>query len=188
MDAKTNFYLIGPMGAGKTAVGRQLAAELALEFHDSDLEIEERTGVDIPYIFEKEGEAGFRERERDVIAAMTELRGIVLATGGGAVLDPRNRANLNATGTIIYLDTSIEQQLRRMSRSTTRPLLQSGDRREVLEKLRAIREPLYDELADLKIDTSGKRVKSVVAIIHRELETRGLLPLQTRGAPGNLDA
>jgi shikimate kinase len=179
VSTKPNIYLVGPMGAGKTAVGRQLADKLGLEFHDSDQEIEQRTGVDIPYIFEKEGEQGFRERERDVIADLTSLEGIVLATGGGAVLDSRNRARLRETGTIVYLDTSVEQQLRRTNRSTTRPLLMTGNRRAVLKKLREDREPLYRELADIEVDTSGKRVSLVVAIIYRELLDRHLAPLQT---------
>jgi shikimate kinase len=176
---KPNIYLIGPMGAGKTAVGRQLAHKLGLDFHDSDQEIEQRTGVDIPYIFEKEGEQGFRDRERDVIADLTDLTGIVLATGGGAVLDPRNRTRLRATGTIVYLDTSIEQQLRRTGRSTTRPLLMTNDRRAVLKQLRAERLPLYQELADIEVDTTGKRVNNIVATIYRELADRDLIPLQT---------
>ena len=167
------------MGAGKTAVGRQLASKLGLRFFDSDHEIEARTGVDIPYIFEKEGERGFREREREVIVELTTMTSIVLATGGGAVLDASTRARLHETGTVVYLDASIEQQLHRTGRSPTRPLLMTGDPRTVLTELRAMRAPLYDEIADIRIDTTGKRVGNVVSLPERELAQRELPPLQT---------
>lgn len=176
---KPNIYLVGPMGAGKTAVGRQLASKLGLQFYDSDQEIEARTGVDIPYIFEKEGEQGFRSRERDVIADLTRLTGVVIATGGGAIVDPANRVRLREAGTVVYLDTSIDQQLRRTGRSTTRPLLMTGDPRAVLTTLRSTREPLYREIADIELDTTGRRVKTVVSLLYRELKSRSLLPLQT---------
>ncbi len=149
------------MGAGKTAVGRYVAKRLGLDFYDSDYEIQKRTGVDIPYIFEKEGEAGFREREREVIAALTQLDGILLATGGGVVLDPSNRERLKATGIVVYLDTSIDEQLRRTSRTRHRPLLNTDDPHAVLTRLREIREPLYTATADIRIDTTGRRVRSV---------------------------
>ena len=167
------------MGAGKTAVGRQLASKLGLDFYDSDQEIERRTGVDIAYIFEKEGERGFRERERDVIADLTALRGIVLATGGGAILDPENRKRLRETGTTVLLDTSIEQQLKRTNRSMTRPLLMTDDPRAVLLQLRETRAPLYEEIADIAVDTTGRRVKNVVMLVYRELRSRNFVPLQT---------
>src|SRR5262245_6205046 len=113
MLGQRNVYLIGPMGSGKTAVGRRLATLLGIEFIDSDAEIEKRTGVDIRYIFEKEGEARFRERERDVIADLTALEGVVIATGGGVILDPANREQLAETGTVVYLETTIETLVRR---------------------------------------------------------------------------
>jgi shikimate kinase len=173
-----NIYLIGPMGAGKTAVGRQLARMLGARFLDCDAEIEKRTGVDIPYIFDKEGEAGFREREKETVAALSELHGMVIATGGGAVLDPDNRIRLRDSGTVIYLRTSVDEQLDRTSRTRHRPLLAGGNRREVLEKLMAVRAPLYEELADITLETTGKRVRAVAAAARDELVAIGVAPLQ----------
>lgn len=175
MADKGNIYLIGPMGAGKTAVGKRLAQQLGLDFLDADAEIERRTGVDIGYIFEKEGEAGFRERERNMIAELSELRETVIATGGGAILDPGNRARLVATGTVIYLRTSIEEQLRRTGQSRKRPLLNTEDPRAVLERLRAERGPIYDETADIRLDTTGRRVARVAATLKRLIEERRAL-------------
>ncbi len=175
MADKGNIYLIGPMGAGKTAVGKQLALQLGLEFLDADAEIERRTGVDIAYIFEKEGEAGFRERERNMIAELSELRQTVIATGGGAVLDPGTRGRLVATGTVIYLRTTIEEQLRRTGQSRKRPLLNTENPRAVLERLRTEREPIYDETADIRLDTTGRRVARVAATLKRLIEERRAL-------------
>jgi len=165
-----NVFLVGPMGSGKSAVGRQLAARLGLAFLDSDAEIEAVTGVDIPYIFEKEGEAGFRVRERDVIDALTGRAGVLVATGGGAVLDPDTRARLRGRGCVVYLRTSVNQQLARTRRSGHRPLLQSPDPLGTLQRLMVLRAPLYEETADLTVDTDGRRVKSVVDDIARRLE------------------
>lgn len=170
--SKGNVYLIGPMGSGKTAVGRRLAAMLGKEFLDSDAEIERRCGVDIRFIFEKEGEARFRERERDVIADLTTLDGVVVATGGGAVLDPSNRARLASTGTVVYLEASVDTQLQRTRPSRSRPLLTTGDPRAVLERLMSIRRPLYEEIANVRVDTTGQRVKTVAASVRELLETR----------------
>jgi len=150
------------MGAGKSAVGRQLARQLHLEFVDSDEEVEKRTGVDIPFIFEKEGEAGFRKREARVIDDLSQKDGIVLATGGGAIMDPQNRNNLGARGLVVYLHTSVDQQLSRTRKGRDRPLLDSDDPRAVLETLMAAREPLYREIADLTVDTDGRKVRAVV--------------------------
>ena len=157
------------MGAGKTAVGRQLARRLGLPFADSDAEIESRTGVDIAYIFEREGEAGFRVRERDIIDELTATAGIVLATGGGAVLLAENRERLAARGTVVYLDTTIEQQLRRTAHSRHRPLLATGDRRGRLEELAKVREPLYRSIAVVTIRTEGRPAAAVAADIERAL-------------------
>ncbi len=165
-----NIFLVGPMGAGKTAVGRQLARMLGLDFLDSDSEIERRTGVDIPYIFEKEGEEGFRRREQAAIEELSEQSGIVLATGGGAVLSPGNRAALTARGTVIYLHASVWQQVARTRHSTNRPLLQTADPKSTLEELMATREPIYREIADIVVETDGRRVKEVVRDIMREIE------------------
>ena len=161
MKQPKNLFLIGPMGAGKSAVGRQLARLMHLDFVDSDEEIESRTGVDIPFIFEKEGEAGFRKREVKVIDELSQRQGVVLATGGGAVLDPDSRSHLGARGFVIYLFTTVQQQLDRTQRGRHRPLLENGEREEVLELLMAERDPLYREIADLTIETDGRRVQAV---------------------------
>ena len=178
MPGKRNIYLIGPMGSGKTAVGKELAKDLGLKFLDSDLEIEKRTGVDIPYIFEKEGEAGFRAREAAVIADLCKLEGIVVATGGGAVLNDRSRERLAATGLVIYLRTDVEEQLKRTRRTLNRPLLANGNRRETLERLAQVRAPLYAEIADISLDTSGQRVRAVAAALVTIVEKHGFAPLQ----------
>lgn len=167
-----NVYLIGPMGSGKTAVGRRLATLLRKQFKDSDAEIERRTGVDVRFIFEKEGEARFRARERDVIADLTALEGVVLATGGGVVLDPANRERLAATGIVVYLETTIGTLVRRTKASKTRPLLMNDDPRAVFERLMAQRQPLYEEVADLRIDTTGRQVRAVAAEIVERLGER----------------
>lgn len=164
---KSNIFLIGPMGAGKTTVGRRLAEARGLTFIDSDAEIEDRTGVDIPLIFEKEGESGFRKRERLVIGDLTQRNNIVLATGGGAILDPDNRQWLSARGFVVYLYASVDQQLHRTSRTDNRPLLQNvPDRRAVLEALFEQRDPLYREIADLTVRTDGRNAR----LLAREIE------------------
>jgi len=172
MLQSANIFLVGAMGSGKTAVGRQLAARLGLDFIDSDAEIERRTGVDVRYIFEREGEAGFREREAEIIDFLTQRPGTLLATGGGAVLDARTRERLRNRGCVVYLRTSVDQQLARTRRSTQRPLLNNPDPRGTLERLMVQRAPLYGEVADLAVDTDGRKVKTVVAEIIRRLEAR----------------
>jgi len=134
MKKPQNVFLIGPMGAGKSAVGRQLARLLHLNFMDSDDEIESRTGVDISFIFEKEGEDGFRKREAKVIDDLSKIEGVVLATGGGAVIAPQNRSHLGARGFVIYLYTTVDQQIARTQKGRDRPLLENGDRRAILEE------------------------------------------------------
>jgi shikimate kinase len=169
MKMPGSLFLTGPMGAGKSTIGRQLARQLRLEFHDSDHEIEHRTGVDIPLIFEIEGEAGFRKREKAIIEELTRLPDIVLATGGGAILDPENRKHLSDRGRVIYLHTSVNQQLKRTARDRNRPLLQTEDPRQRLIELMQVREPLYREIADLVINTDGKHVRDVVREILQKL-------------------
>jgi len=169
MLGRRNVYLIGPMGSGKTAVGRRLATLLGIEFIDSDAEIEKRTGVDIRYIFEKEGEARFRERERDVIADLTTLEGVVVATGGGVILDPANRERLKKTGTVVYLETTVDTLVRRTKSTKTRPLLMNDDPRAVLERMMLVRRPLYENAADLRIETTGRQVRAVAADIEKRL-------------------
>jgi shikimate kinase len=161
MTAARNIFLIGPMGSGKTAVGKQIARLLKFPFVDSDREIETRTGADISLIFEREGEAGFRKREREAIAELTARTGVVLATGGGAVLDDENRRLLGERGWVVYLETSIAQQAERAGRSSHRPLLAGVDPRQRLEELMRIRAPLYREIADFIATTTRKRVNPV---------------------------
>ena len=161
MKKPQNVFLIGPMGAGKSAVGRQLARMLHLSFMDSDDEIESRTGVDIPFIFEKEGEEGFRKREAKVIDDLSKIDGVVLATGGGVVVDPQNRSHLGWRGFVVYLYTTVEQQLARTQRGRERPLLENGDRKKILDDLMDERESLYREIADLIVETDGRKVKAV---------------------------
>ncbi len=170
MKMPGSFFLIGPMGAGKSTIGRQLARALGLKFIDSDREIEARTGVDIPLIFELEGESGFRKREQEVIDELSAIPDIVLATGGGAVLDPQNRQNLVSRGNVIYLQTSVDQQLQRTAHDRNRPLLQTDDPRGKLEQLLAERDPLYREIADIVIETDGCRVRDVVQKITQFVE------------------
>jgi shikimate kinase len=176
MLGKRNVYLIGPMGSGKTAVGRRLATLLGKQFVDSDAEIEKRTGVDIRYIFEKEGEARFRERERDVIADLTALEDVVVATGGGVILDPINRERLAKTGTVVYLETTIDTLVRRTNAAKTRPLLMNDDPRAVLESMMLVRRPLYERSADLRIETTGRQVRAVAADIQQRLKERVAKP------------
>jgi shikimate kinase len=164
-----NVFLVGPMGSGKSAVGRQLAQRLGLTFIDSDDEIEARTGVDISYIFEREGEPGFRQREAEVIDELTRRDGVLVATGGGAILDPGSRARLRERGCVVYLRTSVEQQLARTRRTNDRPLLNTPDPRGTLVRLFEQRAPLYMEVATIVVDTDGRKVKSVVEQICREM-------------------
>ena len=162
-------FLVGPMGSGKSAVGRQLARRLGLAFIDSDEEIQARTGDHIPYIFEREGEAGFRHREAEVIDELTQRDDVLIATGGGAILDPASRARLRERGRVVYLRTSVDQQLARTRRSETRPLLNNPDPRGTLARLYAVRAPLYAEVAEITVDTDGRKVKSVVEQVCRQL-------------------
>jgi shikimate kinase len=172
MISKRNIFLVGPMGSGKTAVGKALARALQLTFVDSDAEIERRTGVDITFIFEKEGEAGFRERERDVIADLTRRDDIVLATGGGVVVNADNRRHLAERGCVVYLQTSVAQQLERTRHGKHRPLLVTGDPRTRLEELLREREPLYRGIADMTVCTDGRRVQLLADEVVRLLGER----------------
>ena len=162
MTESENIYLVGLMGAGKTTIGRQLAKALAVPFYDSDKAIEERTGVDIPTIFEFEGEEGFRDREQKMIQQLTMMNGIVLATGGGAILREENRQLLKANGFIVYLQSSFERTLERTRRDTQRPLLRTDNPRERIESLFIQREPLYLACADFKVNTGILSSKEVV--------------------------
>lgn len=156
-----NIFLIGPMGAGKSTIGRALAKELKLEFFDSDEVIEQKAGADISWIFDIEGEEGFRRREQKIIDELTQKTNIVLATGGGVVMTPENRNALAARGTVIYLRTSLQQQFERTKRDNKRPLLQTDNLEDRLEMLRLEREHLYEELADVSFETDKLTVKAV---------------------------
>ncbi|MDO4626111.1 MAG: shikimate kinase AroK [Pasteurellaceae bacterium] len=160
MAEKRNIFLIGPMGAGKSTIGRQLAQQLHMEFIDSDNEIEQRAGADISWIFDLEGEQGFRKREERIINELTQRQGIVLSTGGGAVLSKDTRNHLSARGIVIYLETTVDKQFERTQRDKKRPLLQDADDpRQVLEDLAKIRNPLYEEIADIILPTDEQSAK-----------------------------
>lgn len=170
-------FLIGPMGAGKTTIGRRLAKIRGLGFHDCDHYIQERTGVDIPYIFDKEGEEGFRDREQRAIDELTQKDNIVLATGGGVVMREQNRRMLAERGLVVYLQASVDQQYSRTRRSKNRPLLKTANPRERLEELFLQRDPLYREIADLVVVTDGstrglaKRISRQIDALNAETAT-----------------
>lgn len=168
-DIPGNLYLVGLMGAGKTSVGRLLAKRLGKRFVDSDHEIEARTGVRIPVIFEIEGEAGFRQREVAMIDELTTTEGVVLATGGGAVLDPRNREALRTRGTVVYLRASVDELWNRTRRDRNRPLLQTADPRGRLAELMEIRDPLYREIAHVIIDTGSQSLRVLIGRLEAAL-------------------
>jgi len=155
-------FLIGPMGAGKSTLGRLLSEELNLPFHDSDIEIEERSGADIAWIFDVEGEDGFRKREMKVIEELTQLPCLIMATGGGVVLREENRRNLQSRGTVVYLETEVERQYERTRRDRKRPLLREDDPKQKLTQLYQVRDPLYREIADLIVSTNRGNPKSVI--------------------------
>ncbi len=163
VKTKHKLFLVGMMGAGKTTVGRQLAKRLGKTFYDADREIEARTGVRVAVIFDIESEAGFRKREAEVIEQLTAMNDIVLATGGGAVLDPRNRERLSTRGFVIYLHALPQALWQRTRADKSRPLLQGGDPRERLEALYAERDPLYREVADLVIETGRQGIGALLA-------------------------
>jgi len=169
MAKNQNIFLIGLMGAGKTTIGRQIANELSLEFFDSDHEIENRTGVTVTHIFDIEGEAGFRKRETAMLDELTQKKGIVLATGGGAILKPENRQFLMSRGTTIYLYANIDTLLERTAKDRNRPLLQTEDPKAKLEELLEIRDPLYRETADIIIDTGKDSIRLALKDILEKL-------------------
>lgn len=173
--AADKIFLVGPMGAGKTTIGRLLAQELKLDFVDADLEIEKRCGADISWIFDVEGEAGFREREQKIIDELTASSQLVLATGGGAVLRPENRQNLSARGIVVYLMTTVSQQIERTRKDQKRPLLQKMDNpKEALSDMMSLRDPLYREIADIIVVTGRRSPRSVMLDIIAELQKEGV--------------
>ncbi len=169
---KGNVYLVGLMGAGKTTVGRLLARRLKLRFYDSDQEVERRCGVKIPVIFEIEGEAGFRAREQQAIAELTALKGIVLATGGGAVMAEDNRRRLAAGGTVVYLNARPEDLFERVKQDRNRPLLTGADPLRRLRELHAQRDPLYRSLADVVMESGTQSVPALARALLGRLEER----------------
>lgn len=175
-----NIFLVGMMGAGKTSVGKLLARHLQKRFVDADHAIESRTGVRIPVIFEIEGEEGFRAREAAVIDELTRQEGLVLATGGGAVLRPENRAALHDRGTVVYLRAGVDDLWRRTRHDRTRPLLQTADPRQRLAELLAVRDPLYQGIAHVILDTSSQSLKALVTRLERLLAQRA--PSSARSA------
>jgi shikimate kinase len=170
MPALHRVFLVGPMGAGKTTIGKYLAQHLKLRFADTDTEIEERTGADIPWIFDVEGEEGFRDREQRVVEEMTHWDDLVLATGGGVVLRPENRRALAARGFVVYLYATVDEQVRRTRKDRQRPLLQHGDPEQVLRELMSVRDPLYREIADHIIVTDSSSPRTVAQRLLRELQ------------------
>ena len=170
--------MIGPMGAGKTTIGRELASQLGFRFIDSDTEIENRTGVSIPWIFDIEGEQGFRAREADIIEQLTQQDGVVLATGGGAVTTPANRDVLSARGIVIYLYTPVNVQLERTHHDTNRPLLQNSNPRQRLEELMEQRDPLYRLIAYIVVESSIGRARSIAKRVEQAIEKNNSLPFQ----------
>jgi shikimate kinase len=172
MGDDDRLFLIGAMGAGKSAVGRALAAALGYEFADSDTDIEQHAGVDISFIFDKEGESGFRKREHRALTGLAARPRIVIATGGGCVVTPANRELMRTAGTVIYLQASVDQLYERVRCSSHRPLIQTDDPRGALARIVETRLPLYVDLADMVVDTDGRRVKAVAQDIHRALIAR----------------
>ena len=166
-----NIVLVGPMGSGKTTVGRRLAHELNQDFFDTDHEIIDKTGVTIDHIFDIEGEEGFRERESKILENLCQMSNIILATGGGIVILPKNRKILKNVGLVVYLSSSIDQLLRRTAKSKTRPLLEnSTDRKKTITELVEARDVYYREVASFIVDTTGKKLHEVINIIIRETE------------------
>ncbi len=162
MHEKKNIYLVGPMAAGKSTVGKLLASRLNKDFYDTDEEIIKCTGVEIALIFELEGEGGFRKREAEKLQKLAQLNGVVVATGGGIILNEENRQTLKETGTVIYLKCSVTQQLKRTKFDTKRPLLQTKSPKLKLEELMRHRAPIYESVADITVSTDRMNSKRVI--------------------------
>lgn len=173
MSARPNLFFIGPTGAGKSTIGKQVAEHFKMEFLDLDQQIEARTGAEVAHIFDLEGEAGFRRRESDMLARLSRRSGIVLATGGGAVLEPRNQKLLRARGVVVYLQTPVELQLERLARDKRRPLLRDPNRREILNAMAEARNPIYEKLADVIVPAQSGSVRRSVQRVIRQLKETG---------------
>lgn len=180
-----NIFLIGPMGSGKTTIGKQLAKMLRLQFYDCDQELERLTGASVSLIFDLEGEAGFRVRESQLLEQLTARQGVLIATGGGTVCKEENRRLLRSRGLVVYLKTSIENQLNRLDKDKSRPLLQADDKVQRLQDLAAARNPLYDATADLVFSTRNSSVyttaRALHAVIMKHLDTSGQEPSHADG-------
>jgi shikimate kinase len=183
MQSGRSIFLVGMMGAGKSTIGRLLAEAIAFEFVDADRELEARSGVSIPTIFEIEGEAGFRRREAALLDELSLREGIVLATGGGAVLDPQTRLRLRERGLVVYLRTSADEVHRRTRRDKSRPLLRTDNPRQRIEQLLAEREPLYEEAAHVSVQSAASNPKKLVQRLAARPEVRALVQAVT-GASG----
>ncbi len=172
MNPAPNITLIGPMGAGKSSVGRRIASRFGLRFVDADRHLEQATGTTIPVIFECEGEAGFRKRESEILDELLQQTGLLIATGGGAVLSAENREKLSQRSFVIYLRITVEEQLVRLSRDTQRPLLKSSDRKQTLEKMAEIRNPLYEQTADMVFDSGSASISHAIRRLTASLQVR----------------
>jgi shikimate kinase len=170
MHRLENLFFIGPTGAGKTTIGRRAASYFGFQFHDLDHAIEKQTGADVALIFEIEGETGFRKRESAMLDELTHKRGIVLATGAGAILDPENCRRLQSRGLVIYLQTGVERQIERLGRDRRRPLLRTANRNEVLEKMANLRNPIYETVCDLSIPSDSVSVAVMARKVIRHIE------------------
>ena len=169
MTIKENIILVGPMGAGKSTIGKRLSQQIGADFVDSDREIEDHTGVNIPLIFELEGEKGFRQRETQIIDELTQKNNTVIATGGGSILSAVNRQHMSERGQVVYLHATINQQLQRTHRDQNRPLLQTENPQQKLRELFEVRDPLYRSIATIIIDTDGRTIHSVTHEIVKRL-------------------
>jgi len=183
--SKRNVYLVGPMGSGKTTIGQRLADKLGLAFFDSDREIEKRTGVSVNLIFDIEGESGFRKRETRMLEELTAMDDVLIATGGGAVLEPDNRAMLRSSGIIVYLQTSVKHQLERLRLDKTRPLLPADNREQKLVELASVRDPLYESLADLVFPAHDRNIDTAVNIIQQSIASHQNVSHSEK--PGHID-
>lgn len=168
-----NIYLIGPMGSGKTTIGQRVATLLGLRFLDCDHELEAQTGASVSLIFDVEGEEGFRTRETRMLEELTAQSGVLIATGGGVVLREENRKMLHKTGLVVYMRTSIRQQLKRLGRDRSRPLLQTPDRKAKLTRLAEERNPLYEEIADIEFPAQNRGLDAVATDLARKIREHG---------------
>jgi len=184
MSQHSNIFLIGPMGVGKSTIGRHLGQELGIPFYDSDREIERVTGADIPWIFDVEGEQGFRLREERMIDTLSELDGIVLATGGGAILSEKSRQRLSSRGTVVYLKASTARLHQRTAKDRNRPLLQTGNPRQRIQQLMAVRDPLYRETAHVVIDTTRRSPRGVINDIIQSVKAHRAAVVADTRSPG----